>query len=693
MFFSFKLITSVLCILTAATLSVAQNVTAANVQSTILVLARNAAVAASATSGLNGYGIPYQIILVPQSGITLPTLSSGTTGNYGGIIAEGQLSYDFGGGNWQSAITQAQWDSLYQYQINFGVRMVQFDVYPQPMFGTTVVNGGGCCDAGVEQLISFTDTTGFTQSGIKTNAGLSTQGLWHYNAQVTDLGTTRQIAQFGAGGGFPASTAAVINNFSGRQQMVFFISWATEWSPTSNLLQHAYISWMTRGIYTGYRRVNLNTQIDDVFLETEIYDQPGTNYRASVSDMNNMKAWITTIRNKMSAGSIYYPELGHNGNGAVDAAAAVDWDTCAPGPIYYDWPGDTALEFQKPLGTGTDKWPTTPTTYQITNQCVNMDPLEVWFRTSANRNSFMHISHTHTHLALNNATYADALKEIQFNQAWFSQIGITGTASLWSPQGLIPPAITGLHNGDVLRAWSDAGLTHCVGDNSRPVLRNTQNEMYPYTTQVSTDGFAGFTVLPRWATRIYFNCDTPACTTQEWIDTSAGAGTFTDLLAVERSDTMRRLFGLYHDGYMFHQANMRTEGLPPITVNGVTSNIGIFQAWVEVVVQEFTRLVNWPLITLKQDALATSFRDRQTRDACVPRMSYTIANNRITGLTVGSGSGNNCAARVPVTIPAGVTVTSLQGSTAERVGNDPQTYWVQLTGSAKTFTLSSAVSL
>ena len=30
--------------------------------------------------------------------------------------------------------------------------------------------------------------------------------------------------------------------------MVWFLGWATEWSQTSNYLQHAYIHWMTRGL-------------------------------------------------------------------------------------------------------------------------------------------------------------------------------------------------------------------------------------------------------------------------------------------------------------------------------------------------------------------------------------------------------------------------------------------------------------
>lgn len=30
--------------------------------------------------------------------------------------------------------------------------------------------------------------------------------------------------------------------------MVWFMGWATDWSQTSNYLQHAYIAWLTRGL-------------------------------------------------------------------------------------------------------------------------------------------------------------------------------------------------------------------------------------------------------------------------------------------------------------------------------------------------------------------------------------------------------------------------------------------------------------
>lgn len=66
---------------------------------------------------------------------------------------------------------------------------------------------------------------------------------------ITNATIANPIAEFSPGGIFEEpSVAAVINQIDGRDQMVFFIAWATEWSPVSNYLQHAYIHWMTRGI-------------------------------------------------------------------------------------------------------------------------------------------------------------------------------------------------------------------------------------------------------------------------------------------------------------------------------------------------------------------------------------------------------------------------------------------------------------
>ena len=86
--------------------------------------------------------------------------------------------------------------------------------------------------------------------------------------------------------------------------------------------------------------------------------------------------------------------------------------------------------------------------------------------------AFAHVSHTFTHEDENNATYFDVFNEISWNQAWLTQVGIAA-ASKFSASGIIPPAITGLHNGDALQAWATCGITNVVGDNTRPVLLNT----------------------------------------------------------------------------------------------------------------------------------------------------------------------------------------------------------------------------
>lgn len=134
---------------------------------TLLVFARDTTAANNAVSGLQGYGISYQTVIVPSNGIsTLPTLSSSsTTGNYGGIVVLSDVAYQTSTGFF-TALTDDQWKALYAYQESFGVRMVRMDVFPTADLGVTVVSQG-CCKDGVEQLMSFNDTSGFPTANIK----------------------------------------------------------------------------------------------------------------------------------------------------------------------------------------------------------------------------------------------------------------------------------------------------------------------------------------------------------------------------------------------------------------------------------------------------------------------------------------------------------------------------------------------
>ncbi|KAM0347229.1 hypothetical protein HYE67_000044 [Fusarium culmorum] len=667
--------------------------TAITVDSTILILGKDGYACDSAASGLQGYGIPYEKVLVPQEGFVMPTLNSTLNkGNYGAIIVVDAASYQYATG-WASAITQQMWDQIFEYQLLFNARLVR--VAPA---------GDGCCSDqdGVDaQFVSLTDTSQFPSANLKADAGLSTKGIYHYPATITDPTIAKQIARFGPGGGYTSDTVAgVINSFTdGREQLVWFLGWAHDWSQTTAFLQHAHIHWMTRGVFLGKRKVHLNAQVDDVQLSTGLYYSVSgeEEFKIRTSDLEAHVDWQYSINARLPQGSNFWLEFAHNGNGDIIKAVSRSnsGSVCNPNvAVDYTSPPDTPLEFAKPLGTGTNKWSDQFVygNYPWSQPCAKLDDFASWFLNKDNLNHFAHLSHTFTHLELNNATYKDASREIDFNRAWMKQMGID-QAVRYSPNGLVPPAITGLHNGDVIQAWLDNKITFVVGDNTRPVLINQQNTFWPLISTVENNGYNGLVIIPRYATTIYYNCDTAECTTKEWIDTSGGKGDFNDLITQARIDNSRHLLGLHADPYMFHQANMRVADMPERTVGNYTAKMSLVTTWVETVTQELMRLTNWPITSIKHDDIAQFFLDRQTLDACNPKLSYGFSADRksITHVIL-SADNNSCSVPVPVTIPGGASVVEAV-SQIDNLGSEPTIQWVKLAGSPVTLMLKTGITL
>jgi len=136
----------------------------ATVSSTVLILARDFTAAQnSGFPGLQGHGIPYEVVTIPQAGGTLPVLNStAKNGNYGGILVISEVGYDYNG-SYYSALTRRQWQTLWEYQEAFGVRMVRLDVFPSSDFGVSS-SGGNAKD----EPVVITNSTGFPTAGLKT---------------------------------------------------------------------------------------------------------------------------------------------------------------------------------------------------------------------------------------------------------------------------------------------------------------------------------------------------------------------------------------------------------------------------------------------------------------------------------------------------------------------------------------------
>jgi hypothetical protein len=135
---------------------------AVTVNSTLLVLSREANATASGVSVLQGYGIPYQVVDLSIPAAGFPQLNSTPdTGNFGGIVAVSARAYS-GGDDWSKVLSDKQWQELYRYQEAFGVRMVRLNAWPSVDFG--VQSAGGVVTA--DQPVAVTNAKDFATANI-----------------------------------------------------------------------------------------------------------------------------------------------------------------------------------------------------------------------------------------------------------------------------------------------------------------------------------------------------------------------------------------------------------------------------------------------------------------------------------------------------------------------------------------------
>jgi hypothetical protein len=139
-----------------------------------------------------------------------------------------------------------------------------------------------------------------------------------------------------------------------------------------------------------------------MFLETPMYRPQGQNYRCKPEDLDIHVSWQADLNSRLPKGSEYFVEIGHNGNGDIEAAANTNEgeQACSPGSgmasggIEYPDQPDGSPEYTKPPGTGKDIWPSTPAKYGWSEECAQLDELQNWFADQDNLDNFAHISHT-----------------------------------------------------------------------------------------------------------------------------------------------------------------------------------------------------------------------------------------------------------------------------------------------------------
>ena len=113
---------------------------------------------------LNQIGIPYDTLIGTQQQLTWDKLSDGASHGYyqGIVLTTGNLGYDAGGGNWQSAFDGNEWFALWDYEAKFGVRQMTSYTVPGGWPDTYGLNYVGVQDTTVTPLQTTLTAAGKT---------------------------------------------------------------------------------------------------------------------------------------------------------------------------------------------------------------------------------------------------------------------------------------------------------------------------------------------------------------------------------------------------------------------------------------------------------------------------------------------------------------------------------------------------
>jgi len=655
---------------------------AADVQLGMKLLVLSTTKPESVIRSLQSYSIEYDSLIYnyenPLKG-DLPLYTQDNQPKYYGIVlANGVLSvYHKDTDSWGSILNSNQWNYLYEYQKKYGIRIVALDDTPSTEFGTAIF------DPNVWGVSSTQDMTVanndiaksiFKEAGVKSSASINTRGLYHVPSKISNDKIATPIINLQPNEDVKSESvvAVYIKNTYG-ERLSFYISFG-EWSINSVMLNHLWISWITRSLYAGERRVTFTPHIDDVFIstgllnyETNELESADNAYRSTVEDFEILKKWQDSIVDKLPEGSFIRCELAFNGNGilsTINPTLALQVD----GERYCD------IEYIKPSGKGVDRWPEGNYTLSYDKEFLEYDTLFEYFDKEENNKNFFWSSHTFTHENLDEATISDVDNEIRVNIEIAKLLGIYDKSN-YSSKSIITPQISGLRNVDAINVFLKYGIEAGTGDLSRPSLTNKENPYLPFFTTKESSNFEGFPIIPRTPTEVYYSSSTEdenAYIYNLMYKEVLGESTWEQILERESERTLNLMMNLRNEAHQFHQINIRS--------HDISDKQGLLQKWSNAVLEKYVQFVDWPVTSLKLDDQAQLYLDRYNRITyCDVDKSAVIDGDYVTAIKVSPKSiEKDC--KIPITLPQNVYKDTNESKISyEKRGKDRLVAWVSFT--------------
>lgn len=580
-------------------------------------------------------GVPYDLLDATLTPLTEDALMAADgSGRYQGVVlTNNSLVYQNSSGGYQSALTPAQWATLWQYEQTFKVRQVSMYTYPSSWpedYGLRYIDGSASGSADV------TPSAGQTvMSDLRAGSVIKVRNAYNYPATALDPG---QWAAAGLASVQPVLTdaanpsrvfAATSTTTSGRERLALTMA-HNQYFLHSQLLGYALVNWVTKGVYLGeYRRYN-QVDIDDWFLYGDRYDAATKTispdaFRMSASDALSFRDQQTAIQNTYDVARNFRYAVAYNGGGA-DTSAPL---SCDPG-------------------------------------VVSADPLSSASRCLAS--AFNWISHTRDHEYMDFLNTADSTTQIAGNQSIGAALGLVRSAN-----GLITGDMSGLGyynpDGDGVKtnfglgASNTSFLTAAVSARVR-YLASNHSVAGQWDAGCPTCGVPhplnpNVLLVPRWPTNIFYYATTPLEITTSYNAVYAPGGTlaywdhalsYAEILDKESDMALGHvLSGAAFPHYM-HTDNAYQ----------YAPGRSVASDWVNALLTKYSALSSLPMNTLPWDALG-QYMGRRT--------SFMKSNVRAVL--------NSATRQVTITSPGGGSVyaTGLQGGQATVYGGRNISHW------------------
>jgi hypothetical protein len=425
---------------------------------------------------LDRVGASYDVLYDATTPITTSTLvRPDGVGRYNAILLTNSMQVYESGGSYLTGLDPAEWNILWAYERNFGVRQAalytSYGTWPENYCLTS--NG----ETGVGSTpinLSLTATGAGVFDYLKSTAQIPLVQSYVYRTAITPgCGAEATITQ--------GSDVLGVRTTStdGRERLALTFT-SNQYLTHSDLLVYGMVRWATKGMFLGEQRHHLNVDVDDWFNTSDHYYPDGhveysPGWQVSGHDMVNIDNQQVALRAAHPQAAGFKLNLAFNG-ADIDPFAG---SACAPSGG--------------------------PTELTATTKCL--------------KSNFRWLNHTLNHPELNNTSYATSYQEINANRVAGSSIGLSTPDSVlktpeYSGLGVYnpnpnddtsPPVDHGLEgsNPELLRAAKDLGVQYLHGNMSFashvPAHLNAA-KVHPMESSIS--------VVPDWPTNIAYFCTT-----------------------------------------------------------------------------------------------------------------------------------------------------------------------------------------